>query len=385
MNKQKSAAGHVPTHAAASHDRREPLSAKAVKRLVLWYRKRRRDLPWRKTSDPYKIWVSEILLQQTQVETVKPYYERFLKAFPTVQALAAASEDAVLKAWEGCGYYARARNLQKAAKIVAASGGKLPTTQKQLIKLPGIGPYTAAAIASIAFGEAVPVVDGNVERVLSRVGCRKTQNSKLKTHLHTDAKKIMRVAVAEELAPGDVNQALMEIGATICRPRAADCPACPLNRECRATLKLKDPTVLPVKSPTKVTPHYHVTAAVIRKRNKILITKRPSNGLLGGLWEFPGGKQEPGETLEACLRREIREELGIEIAVEDQLAKVKHAYSHFRITLHAFTCSHVSGRVQKLGVADYEWVRPQELKEFAFPKADRVILKLLETERERLL
>ncbi len=375
-----------------------------MKRLVLWYQKRRRDLPWRKTKDPYKIWVSEILLQQTQVETVKPYYERFLKAFPTVQALAAAREDDVLKAWEGCGYYARARNLHKAAKLVLASGGKLPATQKQLIKLPGIGAYTAAAIASIAFGEAVPVVDGNVERVLARVLCLKnpkfqTPNPKSQSNppplspprkrrgnrIQTAASKIMRTAVEEKLAPGDVNQAMMEVGATICKPRAVDCPACPLNRECRATLRLADPTVLPIKIATKPTPHFHVTAAIIRKRGKILITKRPSEGLLGGMWEFPGGKQEPGETLEACARREIREELGIEIAVQDQLAKVNHAYSHFRITLHAFNCTHVAGRVRKLGVADYKWVRPEALHEYAFPKADRVIIELLETEEERLL
>jgi A/G-specific adenine glycosylase len=363
----------------------QPLSPKSVKRLVSWYQKRKRDLPWRKTRDPYKIWVSEILLQQTQVTAVQPYYARFLKAFPTVQALATASEDAVLKAWEGCGYYARARNLHKAAKLISESGGKLPTTQKQLVKLPGIGPYTAAAIASIAFGEAASVVDGNVERVLARVLCSKAQNSKFNTQVSKAADKIMRVAVEQNLAPGDVNQALMEIGATICKPRAADCPACPLNRECRATLRLADPTVLPKKVPARQTPHYQVTAAIIRKNGKILITKRPSEGLLGGLWEFPGGKQEPNESLEECVRREIEEELGIQIAVYDQLAKVNHAYSHFRITLHAFNCTHVSGRAQKLGVADYKWVAPTDLPKYAFPKADRVILDLLETEQERLL
>ena len=341
-------------------------------------------MPWRRTSDPYKIWVSEILLQQTQVETVKPYYERFIKLFPSVQALAAAKEDQVLKAWEGCGYYARARNLHRAAKLVAERG-EFPVRAEEWRKLPGIGAYTAAAIASIAYGEAVPVVDGNVERVLARVMCWRNSKLEIRNSSQKAAEKIMRVAVEEKLAPGDVNQALMEIGATICKPRAADCPSCPLNRECRATLRLADPTILPIKTPAKKIPHYDVTAAIIRKGGKMLITKRPSEGLLGGLWEFPGGKREPNESLEACLEREIMEELGIVIRVQDQMAKVKHAYSHFRITLHAFNCTHASGRVQTLGVADYKWVKPEELKEYAFPKADRVILDLLMTEGERLL
>ena len=317
------------------------------------------------------------MLQQTQVETVKPYYERFIRAFPNVTALADAPQDQVLKAWEGAGYYARARNLHRAAKQIVKDSGKLPETRDQLLELPGIGRYTAAAIASIAFGEAVPVVDANVERVLARVICQKRQTSSVKRKLQLAAESIMRTAVEQKFAPGDVNQAMMELGATICRPRSAECRRCPLKSDCRATRELADPTTIPRKVPAKAIPHYDVTAAIIRKNGKILITKRPSEGLLGGLWEFPGGKREPGETLEACLRREIEEELDIEIHVGKLFMAVKHAYSHFRITLHCFDCTHKSGRVRKLGVADYRWVQPGELSDFAFPKADREILKKL--------
>jgi A/G-specific adenine glycosylase len=356
-----------------------PLRPETVKKLVRWYRKHRRDLPWRKTKDPYRIWISEVMLQQTQVETVRPYYQKFLKAFPNVKTLASAPIDCVMKVWEGAGYYARARNLHKAAKEIVRNGGRFPESAKELIRLPGIGSYTAAAVASIAFGEAVPVIDGNVERVLARVICEKGHvktHAAAKQRIQRAAEQIMCTA-ARYYAPGDVNQAMMEIGATICKPRRVDCPACPLKTDCRATNELADPTVLPKKAPTKAIPHYDVTAAIIRKRGRILITKRPSKGLLGGLWEFPGGKKESKETLEACLRREIKEELGIEIRVKDLFAKVKHSYSHFRITLYAFDCEHLSGRVQKLGVADYQWVKPQELPQFAFPKADREILNKL--------
>lgn len=188
----------------------------------------------------------------------------------------------------------------------------------------------------------------------------------------------MHTAVTLKLPPGDVNQALMEIGATICKPRSVECRVCPLNQDCRATKELADPTALPRKAPAKVIPHYDVTAAIIRKNGKILITKRPREGLLGGLWEFPGGKREPHESLKECLQREIKEELGIEIRVQDLIMKVKHAYSHFRITLFAFECEHVARKVKKLGVADYKWVKPEEISEYAFPKADREILKKLE-------
>jgi len=338
-------------------------------------------MPWRKTCDPYRIWVSEILLQQTQVATVEAYYHRFLEAFPTVHDLARAPLDRVLKVWEGCGYYARARNLHKAAKQVVAQGGELPRTAAGLKKLAGIGDYTSAAIASIAYGEAVPVMDGNVERVLARVTNEQGFITEREVHarLFAVASDWMSGAVKAKIAPGDLNEALMELGATVCKPREALCATCPLRRACVAKKELADVTALPRKPQKAATPHYDIGAAIVRKNGRILITKRPENGLLGGLWEFPGGKQEKGETLEECVRRELQEELAIDVEVGELLISVKHAYTHFKITLHCFECTHVDGELTLVHAADAKWVRPSELRSYAFPKADRVVLDLLTT------
>ncbi|MFZ5434116.1 MAG: A/G-specific adenine glycosylase [Calditrichota bacterium] len=356
------------------------LTKRTINRLVRWYRANLRDMPWRWTRDPYRIWVSEILLQQTQVQTVIPYYHRFLEAFPTVRALAEAPLDAVLKAWEGCGYYARARNLHRAAQIVMNEyNGRIPDHAAALIRLPGIGKYTAAAIASLAFDEPVAVIDGNIERVLARILCEKRllKMAPVLRRLDRTADGLMQAAVELGIAPREFNQAIMELGATVCMPRLAWCAKCPLKSECRARAALTDVTLLPRKAASPVVPHYDIGAAIIQRNGLILITQRPSDGLLGGLWEFPGGKRHDGETLEECTAREIREELAIEIEVGDLVVKVRHAYSHFKITLHAFACRYQAGRIRKIGVADYRWVKPEELSRFAFPKADRAILEKL--------
>lgn len=336
-------------------------------------------MPWRKTSDPYRIWVSEVLLQQTQVATVESYYKRFVKEFPTVEALAKAPLDKVLKVWEGCGYYARARNLHKAAKQVLAMGGELPRTSAELRKLAGIGPYTSAAIASIAFGEAVPVLDGNVERVIARVTGEEGYITESSVHarLRTSATNWMKTAVKAELSPGALNESLMELGATVCKPRQALCGSCPLKSICTARKTHHDVTVLPRKPEKSAVPHYDIGAAIVRKNGRILITKRPEDGMLGGLWEFPGGKKESNETIEECVKREMLEELDIYVEVGERIASVKHAYTHFKITLHCFDCRHIGGVLRLIHAADAKWVRPAELTKYAFPKADRVVLDML--------
>ncbi|MBK6765103.1 MAG: A/G-specific adenine glycosylase [bacterium] len=356
--------------------------------MISWFARHKRAMPWRETRDPYKIWVSEILLQQTQVATVEPYYRRFIKVFPTVNALAKAPLDKVLKAWEGCGYYARARNLHKAAKQIVAQDGKLPQTSAELKKLAGIGPYTSAAIASIAFGEATPVLDGNVERVIARVTGEHgfiTERT-VHTNLRSVAEGWMRSAVKAGHAPGELNESLMELGALVCKPREALCDVCPLKRVCVARKTLEDVTVLPRKPEKAKTPHYDIGAAIVRKNGRILITKRPEHGMLGGLWEFPGGKLEKDESLAECVRRELREELAIDVEVGELLISVKHAYTHFRITLHCFECIHTGGELKLIHAADAKWVRPAELANYAFPKADRVVLeKLVNSHRITLL
>jgi A/G-specific adenine glycosylase len=342
--------------------------------LLAWYARRRRDLPWRRTRDPYAIWVSEMMLQQTQVATVVPYYGRWMRSFPTVQALAAAPESRVLKAWEGLGYYTRARNLHRAAQIVLRElGGRLPETAQELRRLPGIGPYTAGAIASIAFDQDEPVVDGNVARVLCRLH-RVRANPKAPATV----RRLWRLARAALPAgrAGDFNQAMMELGATLCTPRRPKCAECPAARLCRARAS-GDQERLPRSRPRRPVPHYHGAIGVIRHRGRILIDRRKPEGLLGGLWEFPGGKREKGETLEECLHREAREELGIEVGDLRPLTVIRHAYSHFRVTLHVFECRLRSGRPRPIACAECRWVRPVDLAAYAFPTANRKIIALV--------
>ena len=276
--------------------------------LLAWFRRHARDLPWRRTRDPYRIWLSEVLLQQTRIETARPYYERFVKAFPTVRDLAAASQDRVLKLWEGLGYYGRTRNLLRAAKIIVADRGRrFPTTAHGWQSLPGVGRYTAGAIASIAFGERVPVLDGNVKRVLARL---------FNIGKCTDDPRTVRLlwSLAEALvparSPGDFNQALMELGARICTPRNPKCDVCPARRHCQARA-LGRQNRLPVRRRKKPLPHYDIVAAAIEKNGRYLFGKRPARDMLGGMWELPGGKVEAGETHAQALAREIRESWGL--------------------------------------------------------------------------
>jgi A/G-specific adenine glycosylase len=343
--------------------------------LIAWFEANQEDLPWRRWRDPYAIWLSEVMLQQTQVATVIPYYERFLERLSTIEALSAASLDEVLKLWEGLGYYSRARNLHRAAQmIVNELGGEFPTSVEGLLKLPGVGRYTAGAIASLAFGLDAAVLDGNVTRVLTRLFniADEIGQGSTRRDLWTLAERILPAGQA-----GAWNQGLMELGRRICTPRSPSCDICPLTEHCEAR-QLGVQGERPVKKRKAKIPHYDVTAAVIKGEDaRLLIAQRPLDGMLGGLWEFPGGKRQVGESLEACLRREIREELGIEIAVGEQIATVRHAYTHFRITLYAYACAHVSGEPQAIACADWAWVKLGQLDRYAFPTTDRKIIAAL--------
>jgi A/G-specific adenine glycosylase len=379
-------------------------------KLLVWFRTNARDLPWRDNRTPYRVWLSEMMLQQTQVDTVMPYFERFLVRFPTIDDLAAAPIGDVLKLWEGLGYYARARNLHKAAQmIVNERNGEWPRTVEGLMALPGIGRYSAGAIASLAFDVAAPVLDGNVIRVLCRLFAiqRDPKETKVKEELWQLAEELLphpptpspdsrstnqeRGSASSPLlkpsspfsgegsgvrsSAGEFNEALMELGALICTPRNPKCNICPLAKQCAAKKRnLQDQ--LPLKTKHKPLPHFDVTAAVIRKNGRVLIAQRPFGGRLGGLWEFPGGKVEPGETLPQCLRREIKEELGVRIKVGKPITSIDHAYTHFKITLHAFECELLSGKPQALQVQDFKWVRMSELEKYAFAKTD---LRIIET------
>jgi A/G-specific adenine glycosylase len=349
--------------------------AKAVRgQLLRWYRRERRDLPWRRTRDPYAIWISEAMLQQTRVETVIPYYERFLELFPDAQTLASADADDVLGAWAGLGYYSRARNLQKAAQVlVAEHGGALPDTAEGLRRLPGIGRYTAGAVASIAFDRPEPVVDGNVARVLARL-----------LDIREDVKSpdVSRRLWAEaaELAlcrsPGDLNQALMELGATVCTPRSPRCGACPLATRC-AGRAAGDPESLPVKPRRPPPREMQAVAALLVRRGRALAVRRPPRGLLGGLWELPGGDLSPGERPGPGLRRCLRERVGLSVASARCLGEVDHVFSHRRLRLHVFQCDTPSGRVRLQGFDAHRWLAPGSLDGLPQGAVNRKALNLL--------
>lgn len=346
--------------------------------LLNWFAETKRQLPWRNSNDPYAIWVSEVMLQQTQTRKVLEYYQRFLKKFPSIRALARAELDEVLKAWEGLGYYARARNLHKAAKeIVATFGGKIPSDYETLRQVKGIGPYTAAAVASIAFAQPKAVVDGNVIRVISRLFLiRKNPKEKLvKASISDYAQHLL-----DRDCPGDFNEAMMELGATLCTPRRPSCMFCPISEFCTAYQKLDDPARLPVKASPKEAPHYNIAAGLIWDEGYIFIDRRQENGLLGGMWEFPGGKIKDGETPQEAIKREIRKEIDLEVEVGDFFMEVKQAYTHFKITLQVYHCLYKKGEPKLTAATDWRWVKPEELRYYAFAAANKKIIQKLEAE-----
>jgi A/G-specific adenine glycosylase len=352
--------------------------------LVTWYQAVYRQLPWRETTDPYAIWVSEIMLQQTQVTTVIPYYKRFLERYPTVRALAQASLDEVLKSWEGLGYYARARNLHKAAqKIMTEHKGLFPDNFESIHALPGIGESTAGAILTFAFQLPHPILDGNVKRVLSRFyGVdRPVQEPAVIAELWEHSKRLLPSDPETAYA---FNQALMELGATRCTPKKPTCPECPWQKDCKAYATDRQHSI-PVKIPLPRTPHYTIGVGVIWKDNQVLIALRPEEGLLGGLWEFPGGKCHEDESLQACVRREIEEETGLKVTVGAKIATVKHAYTHFKITLHAFECHYVAGVPEPKVSQKLKWVGLDEIEQYAFPKANKSVLEALKQNKSSQL
>ncbi len=317
------------------------------------------------------------MLQQTRVDQATPYYHRFLKRFPTVKDLAKAERHDVLMAWEGLGYYSRARNLQDAAKqVIDEFDGVFPETYDGIIALKGIGPYTAAAVSSIAFGLPHAVVDGNVIRVISRLfGIRDDVG---KTGTKNEIQQLADQLLDEE-RPGDFNQAVMELGATVCTPKNPVCMMCPVSTSCVA-FRTAETDSLPYKAPKKKVPHHQIVVGVCRDDDgRMLIALRPEDKMLGGLWEFPGGKVEQGESKEQALTRELREELGVMISVGEKITEIKHAYSHFKITLNAYECRIEPDQPEPKPKASKElkWIQPEELENHPFPKANRKLTMLL--------
>ena len=348
-----------------------------AKALLAWYAKNARDLPWRQTNDPYAVWVSEVMLQQTRVQTVLSYYRRWMEQLPTIDSLAKADLDKLLSLWEGLGYYRRVHNLHQAAQYVVANfNGKLPENVDELRRLPGIGPYIAAAIAALAFNRDVLALDGNLRRVFSRL-----MDLELDPRTPQGERRIRGWALERfpEGRASEFNQALMDLGASICTPKSPSCPDCPIRTRCGSYANGTQ-AVRPVRSARSPLPHREVTAGVLLREDSVLIGRRPRDGLLAGLWEFPGGTKEPGETLAQCLRREWQEELGVTVEAGRFLGSFEHAYTHFRLTVSAYICRLRSGEPQALEHTEIVWAPIHRLQDYPMGKVDRMIAATLESQ-----
>ncbi len=352
--------------------------------LTAWHAQQRRDLPWRSgppgARDAYAVWVSEVMAQQTQLTVVVDYFNRWMERFPTVEELARADQQEVLKLWEGLGYYSRARNLHRAAQMVRDEfGGQLPRTRQALLQLPGVGEYTAGAILSLAFGLTEPILDANARRVFSRLW-----DIDESIALASTEKRFWRLArqlVEATDRPGAVNEGLMELGALVCRPRNPRCLNCPLRSHCLA-FKRGVQDRRPVRPPREDVPHIEVAAAVIWEGapgvSRLLISQRPEKGLLGGLWSFPNGAMDAADKdLRACLQRAICQALGVTIEVGEQVASVEHGFTHFRMTLSAFHARICAGTPRAVGVSDWRWTTLDEIEQFPCPVPDRKIIRAL--------
>jgi A/G-specific adenine glycosylase len=345
-----------------------------AKKLLRWYAARRRSLPWRTDPQPYAVWVAEIMAQQTRLDSMLPYYRRWLRRFPSVRSLARASEQAVLSMWEGLGYYSRARNLRRAAQIVVKDHhGKLPSSVEELRCLPGIGAYTAGAIASVAFGVDAPAVDGNAVRVLARLF-----NVTLPASSAAAQKEFWRLA-ALHLPAGraaDYNQALMDLGAQVCTPRQPRCAACPLRRECRAAaLGIQEQR--PVRSAAKVAPHRHYAAAVIQQRGTVLVLQRPATGLLAAMWEFPNAVLVSPRRAQSALSKALKRNLGLFLTPSTRLAEFEHAYSHFSVQLQVFHHPLDGQRPKVSSKRTHRWLPISQLERLPMGKLDRWIANTL--------
>ncbi|MCH2176425.1 MAG: A/G-specific adenine glycosylase [Lentisphaeria bacterium] len=347
-------------------------SGAAVRALLSWFEKEQRYMPWREQKSAYRTWISEIMLQQTRVDTVIPYFNRFMKHFTDVYELANAKQDEVLKFWEGLGYYSRARKLHECAQVLVTDyHGVFPETYEELLKLPGLGPYTAAAITSIAFAQPVPVVDGNVFRVHARLYGDYDDISKPNTRKKVFEHLLEPVKVSKH--PSYFNQGIMELGALICTPQNPNCTKCPVSKFCYAKSN-KVQSELPVKKPKTKVPEKDVAIFLLEDEKYVLLQQRHEKKLLGKMWELPGSefKDKPEEVLV-----KIKEQTGFELKVGKKLKIFRHAYSHFKVKAHLYEATHCGTAIVGTGLHDVQWVEKSNLSEKAFGKIALDILKYL--------
>lgn len=340
--------------------------------MLNWYDVHGRDLPWRargsERADPYHVWLSEIMLQQTTVVTVGPYFEKFLSRWPRISDLAAADIDDVLTAWAGLGYYARARNLHKCAITVTdAYGGRFPRSAAELIKLPGIGPYTAAAVSAIAFDQPAVVVDGNIERVIARLFCLKTPLPKVKAEIYRHGSRL-----TPQRRAGDYCQSLMDLGATICTPRQPKCDSCPLQRQC-AAFRANDMQTYPVRAARKPKPTRHgFIFWISNPEGEILLRRRPEKGLLGGMMEFPSSDWQELEIGQAAAIHKLGDVIQVRAdAIRSDFARVKHSFTHFHLYLSPLAIG-VEADVE-LSDPECRWIHPDRFSDHALPTLMRKV------------
>ena len=348
--------------------------------LLTWFEKYQRDLPWRHSYEPYQIWISEIMLQQTQMDRVTVFFTRWMEAYPTLAALASASEDQVLKYWEGLGYYSRARNILKTAKILIEKyQGEIPSSRKQLLTLPGIGPYTAGAISSISFNLDVPVVDANIERVFARL---------FNIDLIPGSPEAKREywQKAENLLPKgesrNFNQALMELGSLICHSKNPNCSVCPVATHCLALqYDLIPERPIPKKS-TKTIPINMATGILLHK-GLIFIQQRLADDVWGALWEFPGGRMEEDETAEETVIREYLEETELAVKVDSKITTTIHHYTRYKVTLHCFLVSLEQSDSDPVlhAAQEFHWLPFEELNQYAFPAGHRKLIEFMKSHK----
>ncbi len=350
------------------------------KSLLIWFAEQQRDLPWRRTYDPYQVWISEIMLQQTQMDRVTVFFKRWMENFPDLVTLANASEQRVLKCWEGLGYYSRARNILKSAKILLTDHqGNIPDNRKDLLALPGIGPYTAGAIASIAYNRDVPVVDANIERILARL---------LNIDLIPGTPEARRLfwKKAEELLPHgearNFNQALMELGALVCRPKNPDCSSCPLAPYCLALKYDLIPERPTPKKSKKIIPIAMATG-ILSHNGLLFIQQRLADDVWGSLWEFPGGRMEKNEHPEETVIREFMEETELAVQVESKITTTIHHYTRYKVTLHCFLLSLQQSNSDPVlhAAQEFHWLPFEELRHFAFPAGHRKLIEFMKVSK----
>ncbi|OLO28213.1 A/G-specific adenine glycosylase [Alkalihalophilus pseudofirmus] len=339
--------------------------------LVNWFEEHKRDLPWRKTRDPYRIWVSEIMLQQTRVDTVIPYYNNFIQKFPTLQDLAFAEEQEILKAWEGLGYYSRVRNLQAAVREVAEEyGGKVPDTKEKISQLKGVGPYTAGAVLSIAYNKPEPAVDGNVMRVISRVLLIEEDIGKVKTR--TIFERALSKMISKQ-KPSEFNQGLMELGALVCTPKSPGCLLCPVREYCRAYHAGKEKS-LPIKEKKTKVKAKDMAAIVLRNNTgEVLIERRPETGLLAKLWQFPNIETiKDAKQQHESLREYLKTEYAMTVEVGEIVQKVEHVFSHLIWSISVYEGTILSEK--PIDNDNIRWVNENSIESFPFPVSHQKII-----------